>query len=76
MKDKIFHFNYPISGTCDLQIEAKTPEEALEKFNKGEYKLELNDWDVDFGWEYNPTVKELMKNCSNKSELNLVKEKK
>jgi len=66
---KIFHFSYPISGECDLQIEANTPEEALKRFNEGKYRVEINDWDVDFRWDYNPTVEDLMKHCSNKSDF-------
>lgn len=68
---KVFMFDFPISGQCCLRIEASSPEQALEKFNKGEYEVEMNEWDVDFGWEYNPSVKELMKNCSNKKEIGL-----
>lgn len=66
---KEFIFQFDISGSCSLIINAKDKNEALQKFNNGDYTLGDAEWDVDFPYHFNPNINELMSYCCNKKEI-------
>lgn len=60
-------FVFDITGTCSISVEAKSPEDAVRKVQKGDNESELGEWDIDFPQNfYSMNTKDAMKYCCDK----------